>query len=152
MKAVHLQTEKLTSPLGIGSPAPRFSWICEDGVTQTAYRIACKREGRLVWESGKVESARMTWIRYEGEPLRSRDRVEWSVTLWDENGDPGEESSAWFELGLLWPTDFTAEWITGDYKPKRIPVIRWTASERRSASPEKSSKPGFTPLPEDCTT
>ncbi len=119
MKAVHLQTEKLTNPLGIGNPAPRFSWICEGGVTQTAYRIACRREGRLVWDSGKVESARMTWIQYEGEPLRSRDRVEWSVTLWDENGDPGEESSAWFELGLLWLTDFIAEWITGDYKPKK---------------------------------
>ena len=119
MKAVHLQTEKLTNPLGIGNPAPRFSWICEGGVRQTAYRIVCAREGKTVWDSGRVESARMTWIRYEGEKLRSRDRVEWSVTLWDENGTPGEESSAWFELGLLRPTDFTAFWITGDYRPKK---------------------------------
>ena len=31
-------------------------------------------------------------IAYEGAPLCSRDRVEWTVMLWDEEDTPGEPS------------------------------------------------------------
>ncbi|MCR2792736.1 glycoside hydrolase family 78 protein [Microbacterium sp. zg.Y625] len=64
-------------------------------------------------------SSRMVGIRYTGEELGSRDRVEWTVTLWDEHDAPGEPSSSWFELGLLDAADWKAQWITGDYSPKR---------------------------------
>lgn len=119
MQAIHLQTEYLTEPLGLGIAKPRFYWNCEDGVTQTAYQIVAKRNEELLWDSGKVLSSRMTHIFYEGTPLHSRDRVEWSITLWDENGKPGETVESWFELGLLEPFDWTAQWITDDYKPKK---------------------------------
>lgn len=119
MRAVHLQTEYLTEPLGLGNANPRFYWNCEGGVTQTAWRIIAKRGGELLWDSGKVSSSRMTHIPYEGAPLHSRDRVEWSVTLWDEEGREGEAAESWFELGLLEPSDWKAQWITGDYKPKK---------------------------------
>lgn len=119
MRAIHLQTEYLTQPLGLGIAKPRFYWNCEGGVTQTAYQIIATRDGEKVWDSGKVLSSRMTHISYEGAPLRSRDRVEWAVTLWDENGEPGEAAGSWFELGLLEPSDWTAKWISGDYKPKK---------------------------------
>lgn len=119
MKAIHLRTEYLTEPLGLGIPKPRFYWNCEGGVIQTAYQIVAKRGEETVWDSGKVQSSRMTHISYEGAPLRSRDRVEWSVTLWDEEDRPSEAAESWFELGLLHPSDWTAKWIAGDYKPKK---------------------------------
>lgn len=119
MQAIHLQTEYLTEPLGLGITKPRFYWNCEGGVTQTAYQIVAKRNEELLWDSGKILSSRMTHIAYEGAPLHSRDRVKWSVTLWDENNQPGDSAISWFELGLLDPSDWIAQWITGDYKPKK---------------------------------
>ena len=119
MKAIRPQTEYLREPLGLGNPRPRFSWNCEGGVTQTAYQIVCRRGGETVWDSGKVASSSMTHLRYEGQPLHSRDMVDWSVTLWDENGEAGETSEGRFELGLLSPDDWSAQWISGDYKPKK---------------------------------
>lgn len=58
--------------------------------------------------------------------LASRQRVEWSVTLWDETDSEGEPSeTAFFETGLLSTSDFRAKWISGNYrvnKKKRYPV------------------------------
>jgi len=119
MKAVHLQTEYLTQPLGIGIPAPRFYWNCKDGIRQTAYQIICTRGAETVWDSGKVASQSMAHIAYGGKPLRSRDRICWKVRLWDENDHSGDWSESWFELGLLRPEDWQAKWITGNYKPKK---------------------------------
>lgn len=119
MRAIHLQTEYLTEPLGLGIAAPRFYWTCEGGVSQSAYQIIARRDGKVVWDSGKVESSSMTHIQYAGVPLNSRDRVEWSVILWDENGVPGEAAESWFELGLLKASDWMAKWISGNYKPKK---------------------------------
>ncbi len=125
MKAIRLQTEYLTEPLGLGNPRPRFYWNCEGGVKQTAYQIVCTRGDEIVWDSGMVMSSSMTHIRYEGKPLHSRDIVNWSVALWDENGVPGEASESHFELGLLDGVDWTAKWISAPVKePKnvRLPV------------------------------
>lgn len=119
MKAVRLKTEHLHEPLGLGVRAPRLSWNCVGGAVQTAYRVVAERDGEALWDSGRVESAQMLLIPYAGPALRSRDRVEWTVTLWDEDGVEGEPARSWFELGLLEPGDWTARWITGDYRPRR---------------------------------
>ena len=119
MHATRLRTEYLAEPLGLGDPKPRFSWNCADGSKQTAYRVTASIEGRRVWDSGKVESSRMTHIEYGGMPLHSRDRVDWSVVLWDENGVEGRPEGSWFEMGLLQQSDWTAQWIAGAYTPKR---------------------------------
>ena len=125
MRAIRLQTEYLTEPLGLGIAAPRLSWNCEDGVEQTAYRIIATRKGETIWDSGKVASSSMTYIAWGGQPLHSRERIEWIVTLWDEKDIEGEAASSWFELGLLQSADWTAKWISGSYKPnkkQRCPV------------------------------
>lgn len=125
MRAFHLQTEYLTEPLGLGSPQPRFYWNAECGVRQTAYQIICKRGEETVWDSGKTQSSSMTHIRYAGQPLHSRDRIAWSVRLWDEIDAPGEINESWFELGLLEASDWKARWISGNYKiekNRRYPV------------------------------
>ena len=125
MKAAHLQVEYLTEPLGLGNPEPRFYWNCEGGVSQTAYQIICTCDGKTLWNSGRVESGSMAHIPYAGSKLHSRDLVTWRVKLWDENGEPGEVSESHFELGLLKEADWTAKWISGNYKPdprRRYPV------------------------------
>ena len=125
MKAVRLRTEYLRSPIGIDIVYPRLRWNCEGGVKQTAHQIIAKVNGETVWNSGKVESSSMTHIPYGGPKLRSRERVYWSVKLWDENGEGGEVSHSFFEMGLLEPSDWKAKWITGNYsvkKNERYPV------------------------------
>lgn len=128
MKATHLQVEYLTTPLGLDIVKPRFYWNCEGGKTQRAYRIKVEAEPELkaavegsglLWDSGKVESASMTHIPYEGRELKSRERIVWSVCLWDEADRQGEWSSSRFEMGLLEQRDWVAGWISGDYKPKK---------------------------------
>ena len=119
MKAVRLRTEYLSEPIGIDICKPRLFWNCEGGTNQTAYQIIAKVGGEIVWNSGKVESSSMTHIPYGGRELRSRERVYWTVKLWDENGNGGEINYSFFELGLLEESDWKAKWITGNYKVKR---------------------------------
>ncbi len=127
MKAIHLQTEYLKDPMGIDMVHPRLFWNCQEGITQKAYRIlASDEDGKTLWDTGKVESSRMTHIPYEGPALSSRDHVNWKVKLWDEEDREGDWSrEAFFEMGLLDQKDWKADWITGDYVPdkkKRYPV------------------------------
>ncbi len=119
MRAIRLRTEYLKEPMGIDIPRPRLSWNCEGGAKQTAYQIIAKGSGETLWDSGKVASSSMTHIPYGGPKLHSRERVNWSVKLWDENGVGGEISHSFFEMGLLEASDWKAKWITGNYKVKR---------------------------------
>lgn len=52
-----------------------------------------------------------------GGPAASRVRVEWRVTLWDENDVPGETSTAWFEFAMLEKADWRAKWIDPETTP-----------------------------------
>ena len=124
MKAINLKTEYLVNPMGIDIQNPRLMWNCEGGITQTAYRIVAKMDEKIIWDSGKVNSSSMH-AEYP-LPLLSRERIEWNVTLWDENDFEGKHSqTAFFEMGLLSTNDFVAKWISGNYcinKKKRYPV------------------------------
>ena len=60
-----------------------------------------------------MESGESLWIPYGGAALGSRDQVWWQVSVW-----VGDEVSPWspaafFEVGLLAPSDWSAEWIGG---------------------------------------
>lgn len=124
MKAINLKTEYLVNPVGIDIQNPRLMWNCDGGIKQTAYRIIAKSDGKTVWDSGKVVSSSMR-AEYPHK-LKSRERVEWTVTLRDESDHEGEPSeTAYFETGLLSASDFTAKWISGNYhvnKKNRYPV------------------------------
>ena len=119
MRAVLLRAEYLQEPVGIDIVRPRLSWNCEDGIKQSAYQIVAKVNDEIVWNSGKVFSSTMTHIIYEGRALKSRERVSWSVKLWDENGNGGKNSHSFFEMGLLDASDWKSKWITGNYKVKK---------------------------------
>lgn len=124
MKAINLKCEYLINPMGIDIQNPRLMWNCEGGITQTAYRIIAISNEKTVWDSGKVNSSSMR-AEYPHK-LKSRERIEWTVTLWDENDEEGEPSeTAFFEAGLLSASDFSAKWISGNYhvnKKNRYPV------------------------------
>jgi len=131
MRAVNLRTNYLENPIGIDIVRPSFSWNCEGGISQSAYRIVCTDfSGRQVWDSGKIASPEMTHIPYGGEALKSRDVISWSVTLWDENGSEGDAGEcASFEMGLLEKSDWKAAWISGNYpvnKKTRYPADCFT--------------------------
>lgn len=124
MKAINLKCEYLINPIGIDIQNPRLMWNCDGGIKQTAYRIVAKSDEKTVWDSGKVNSSSM-YAEYPHK-LKSRERIIWSVTLWNEDDREGEPSeTAHFETGLLAASDFTAKWISGNYrvnKKKRYPV------------------------------
>ena len=116
-----LRVEYAANPLGIDARAPRLSWRSASevrGARQTAYRIqAAATEtdlaaGRLLWDSGRVDSDRSLFVRYGGPALDSGRRVVWRVRVWDDRGEPSDWSSpASWEMGLLEPEDWEAEWV-----------------------------------------
>lgn len=110
MNAVKLRTEYMVDPIGIDAARPKLSWVCQDGIEQTAYEVAAYCGKNLVWDSGKVESNSMQ-CGLDAE-LHSRDRIEWRVRLWDENGICGKWSEpALFEIAFYDSKEWKAKWI-----------------------------------------
>lgn len=109
MKAIKLKTEHMINPIGIQTANPTFSWVCDGGVSQTAYQILARSGGGIVWDSGKVLSAQMS-VCYGGKPAKAREKIDWCVKLWDENGAVEESETASFEMGLT-DGSWKAEWI-----------------------------------------
>jgi alpha-L-rhamnosidase len=107
-----------TNPLGIDILNPRLSWqivSADENVLQTAYEIKVTDQtakGKLLWNSGKVNSAQSVNITYEGPALKSMQRVSWQVRVWDNKN----KVSAWsapgtWEMGILEPESWKASWI-----------------------------------------
>jgi alpha-L-rhamnosidase len=123
MKPSTLRCEYLTDPLSLDITSPRLSWKLEAtnrrGVAQSAYQILVASSPELLaqeksdlWDSGRVESDASTQVHYAGAALPSRARCYWKVRVWDEAQTASEWSDpARWEMGLLHPADWTAEWI-----------------------------------------
>jgi len=118
-----LQCEYRVNPLGIDSLQPRLSWLLESaerGQRQTAYQVLVASSPALLsdekadlWDSSKVASGQSVHIVYGGKPLRAGQRAHWKVRAWDRNDSPSAYSApAWWEMGLLTPSDWHAAWIT----------------------------------------
>ena len=132
MRAVHLQCEYMTEPMGIDCQFPLLLWNCEDGVRQSAYEVrAVTDSGALLWESGQIKSSSMRTV-WGGPAVPAETRVIWSVRLYDENGRSGEETTASFETGLPAGQKWPAEWT-------RRSAIRRTASRRPSVCRRRES-------------
>jgi alpha-L-rhamnosidase len=125
LRVVGLRTEYKENPLGIDARKPRFSWQLRSGargITQSAYevRVAGSERGvrggsDSVWSSGRVASDESIQRAYDGPPLQSGRRYHWQVRVWDGAGKPTAWSDpAWFEMGLLEPSDWKASWIEPD--------------------------------------
>ena len=106
MRAVNLKIDQLINPLGLQDRMPRLSWNCEGGQRQTAYEYRMTVNGTDVFDSGKIDTDQM-WTVLPAK-AHDRDRVRIALVLWDENGAPGEESIASYEMGI---SEWKASWI-----------------------------------------
>ncbi len=140
LQVVALRTEYKQNPIGIDVRKPRFSWQLKSasrGVAQSAYeiRVAASERGLrsardLVWSSGRVASGESIQRVYAGPPLEAAHRYYWQVRAWGADGPPSDWSApAFWEMGLLAPSDWRASWIEPDLKedvskPGPVPMLR----------------------------
>ncbi|KAA8887623.1 Bacterial alpha-L-rhamnosidase [Nocardia colli] len=144
---VGLTTNYLVDPCGIDDRTPALGWrlvSAERSVLQAAYQIRAASTpqnlelGRPdLWDSGRTASDQQVGVGYGGRALSARDQVFWQVRVWTDR----DRESAWspiarWEIGLLKPADWTAEWIT-DSVPTRpdgpLPIFakRFAAAAQR---------------------
>ena len=140
LEVASLHTNHTTLPMGTDDQTPCLAWTLvgtERGARQTAYRIqvaesreALADETDLVWDSGKVNTDQSAHHAYRGPSLDSRTRYYWRVRVWDGEGRPsGWSDTTWWEMGLLGPDDWTAEWIEPGWnkdasEPLPSPMLR----------------------------
>jgi alpha-L-rhamnosidase len=156
LRLVDLRCESMTDPLGIGVLRPRFSWELRSekpGTLQTAYRIrAAETPGELatraagLWDSGRIEARSSIHVPYGGPALRSGQRVHWCVQAWDQDGAASRDSEvAWFEMGLLTPDDWSAQWIEPSLPPAspepKASLVTVAFHPRKTVPPEMRLQP-----------
>lgn len=138
IRPANLRCEASVNPLSIDNNPPVLSWALDPArpslrdLAQSAYQIlAASSEDALngnrgdLWDTGKVTSKETIQIPYAGAALRSGMRVYWKVRVWDQHNRPSRYSrSACWEMGLLAPGDWAAQWIEAD-----------TSSANESADP-----------------
>jgi alpha-L-rhamnosidase len=148
----HLRCESLEEPLGIDITRPQLSWQLQDtrrGVRQTAYEIMVASRAELleagkadVWDSGRTESAESVSVSYGGPALESGHRYYWRVRVWDQEGMPSAYSDiSWWEMGLLSPNDWHAQWIANDPqvdREDRRAAAKWIAAPGEKATTQSS--------------
>ena len=138
-RVVRTRTECVDRPMGLEVTQPRFSWALESasqGVRQTAYRVvvASSSEALLstrpdLWDSGRVESDRCFDVSYQGHALPSGQRAWWRVEVWtNRDSAPAVAEATWFEMGLLQPGDWLAQWLAiegAEEKADRAAGLHW---------------------------
>jgi len=133
VKVEHLLAENLPNPNSIDALTPRFSWQLNAGlqrdVMQTAYEIRVSEGKHNVWNSGKVMSDESMYVDYKGGKLNSGQKYNWQVRVWDNKAKASEWSApATFQMGMLTPGDWKAQWITPGFKEDSVmrpsPIFR----------------------------
>ena len=138
-----LMTDNLHSPANIGA-TPSFSWRMESkrrGAAQKTYRLKVRKvapDGRIVWDSGVVESGISVGVKYAGEPLESAMRYFWTVETNADDGKRLEPATGMFETGLLSKNDWSgSEWISSADAPVRERIGVQTAARGASCFVKK---------------
>ncbi|MBQ9417158.1 MAG: glycoside hydrolase family 78 protein [Bacteroidales bacterium] len=130
VKLVSPTVEQQTKPMALATAEPRFSWKYEakvNDVHQVAYRIVvattedkAKQGEADLWDSQLQASSQMAYIPYAGTALHSRDKAYWKVYSTLVYGPAAdtlrlESSVQSFEISLLAPSDWQAQWIGHDF-------------------------------------
>ena len=136
-----LRVEYLREPIGIGTRAPRFSWIT--GHAQDAYELEVTAGDRVVWATGVVESAESSLIEYAGEPLASNTAYRWRVR--SRSGDAWTEwAASTFDTALLDAADWVAAWVEPaqqDAVVERWSILDWIRGLGPDTPPEERLRP-----------
>lgn len=116
-----LQVNYQTTPLGIDTKSPQFSWQMKAmdfkrGYVQHSYHIVVKDERNdTVWNSKVKVSDLSHAIQYKGNELKPATRYTWSIEVKNTFGEKAVATS-WFETGLFGSSITAwsgAEWIGG---------------------------------------
>lgn len=115
--SVKLQVEHLRETLGVGTPRPRLSWIVETDIQnwyQSGYQIeSCNADGKLIVQTGRIESDQSVLIPWPFTPLSSRKRLSVRVRVWGTDGVLSDWSKfVPVEAGLLHSGDWQAQFIS----------------------------------------
>lgn len=137
-----LKANLCDNPLGVENQDVRLSWQCvssRPGTLQTAWRVevassdANLRAGLAdLWDSGRVESDQTFDVIYAGKPLGSRERAVWRVTAWDCHGRVTTSKPGFWEMALLSPEDWHAEWLAAedaDMRADREAGLFWVTAD-----------------------
>ena len=117
VSVTHLRTENLENPLGIDTPAPRFSWQITTtnpklkDIRQTAYQIIVSSDGKELWNSGKVASDQQLWVPYQGQALKSNQHCTWRLKVYTNRGETAWSEPQRFCIGLLNESKWSGRWI-----------------------------------------
>ena len=120
--------------LGIGTARPRISWMVNtavEGWNQAGYELEVYgRNGRLLDQTGRVESDQSVLVPWPFAPLSSREQFSVRVRVWGIDGG----LSAWsalapVEAGLFHAEDWTARFVTPDWeedisRAQPLPLLR----------------------------
>ena len=111
LKIERILTDMQSEPLALRSAQPAFSYTAvsdRPGDRQIARRLTVTLGGRIVFDTGRVESEESLHIPYEGEPLAPYARYRVHATVWSEGGEIAEGESG-FTTGPL--GELPAAWI-----------------------------------------
>lgn len=134
-----LRCEYKVDPTGIDVEGLRLSWqleTAEKNVLQTSYEVqvaASEQDlgrGKDLWSSGVVPSDNSIGVEYGGPALAAGRTYYWRVRVADNHGhtSPWSATAKW-EMGLLAPNDWKANWITpnlqeDETKSNPAPLLR----------------------------
>ncbi len=115
---------------------PRFSWKLTGGqndTKQVAYQLQMIKDGRMIWNTGKVESDQSVLVPYEGQALEPCSRYHVQATVWDNHGVQSEGITD-FETGLMEESSWRGAWITAAQAEddKRLPVFTKTFETKKA--------------------
>lgn len=167
MRVYNLKCESMTNPLGISITSPRLTWNLAShrrSVRQQSFLVTVWEE---VWDHGTLRReqifssgetvSRDTALILPAELIRSRSRYHWTVQVTDNYGETAlSQEDAWFEMGLLLETNWSARWIEPQQHPvykEEIPVEeyisdlqtfhegkrRWAVDESKSVPAEETT-------------
>ena len=106
----------MRNPAGLTDPRPAFSWRLRSDahdVAQTAYRVVVTSaaDGRVVWDSGMLESSDVHGVPYGGLPLSADTDYTWNVTSVATSGEESTGKEQHFSTGITDAALWQAHWI-----------------------------------------
>ena len=145
-QVLDLRCEDKPSPMGIDVPRPLLSWRMESSrrrTMQSGYRVLVASDPANLapdradlWDSGNVSSDQSLNLEYGGRALGSGQTAYWKVLVRDDQGKKSASEPATWEMGLLQPTDWQAQWIDFPSAQGQVPATTTAPATTESTQPD----------------